>query len=123
MAKTIKITEDGLLKLQNELECLKTEGRKDIAEKMQSVESDFESYEFKVNEDCEVIPTGIRTEIRRIMQKSFFVIPDKRAVVEGFERIKEIRSMLMSNKFKVDTDYVEAKSLATSAYLILKEVI
>ena len=96
---------------------------KDIAEKMQSVESDFESYEFKVNEDCEVIPKGIRTEIRRIMQKSFFVIPDKRAVVEGFERIKEIRSMLMSNKFKVDTDYVEAKSLATSAYLILKEVI
>ena len=31
MAKTIKITEDGLLKLQNELEYLKTEGRTDIA--------------------------------------------------------------------------------------------
>ena len=34
MAKTIKITEDGLLKLQNELEYLKTEGRTDIAEKI-----------------------------------------------------------------------------------------
>ncbi len=34
MAKTIKITEDGLLKLKNELEYLKTEGRTDIAEKI-----------------------------------------------------------------------------------------
>ena len=34
MAKTIKITDDGLKKLQNELEHLKTEGRKDIAEKI-----------------------------------------------------------------------------------------
>ena len=34
MAKTIKITEDGLLKLENELEFLKTQGRTDIAEKI-----------------------------------------------------------------------------------------
>lgn len=34
MAKTIKITEDGLLKLQNELETLKIQGRADIAEKI-----------------------------------------------------------------------------------------
>ena len=33
MAKTIKITDDGLKKLQQELETLKTEGRADIAEK------------------------------------------------------------------------------------------
>ncbi len=34
MAKTIKITDDGLKKLQAELETLKTEGRADIAEKI-----------------------------------------------------------------------------------------
>ncbi len=34
MAKTIKITDDGLKKLQNELEKLKTQGRADIAEKI-----------------------------------------------------------------------------------------
>ena len=34
MAKTIKITDDGLKKLQEELEYLKTEGRSDIAEKI-----------------------------------------------------------------------------------------
>ena len=34
MAKAIKITDDGLKKLQNELEFLKTTGRADIAEKI-----------------------------------------------------------------------------------------
>lgn len=34
MAKTIKITDEGLKKLQEELESLKTEGRADIAEKI-----------------------------------------------------------------------------------------
>ncbi len=34
MAKAIKITDDGLKKLQEELEFLKTEGRADIAEKI-----------------------------------------------------------------------------------------
>ena len=34
MAKVIKITDDGLKKLEEELEYLKTEGRADIAEKI-----------------------------------------------------------------------------------------
>ncbi len=34
MAKTIKITDDGLKKLEQELETLKSEGRADIAEKI-----------------------------------------------------------------------------------------
>ena len=34
MAKTIKVTEDGLAKLKEELETLKTTGRADIAEKI-----------------------------------------------------------------------------------------
>ncbi len=34
MAKTIKLTDDGLKKLEEELEFLKTEGRADIAEKI-----------------------------------------------------------------------------------------
>ncbi|MDE5945738.1 MAG: FAD-binding protein [Oscillospiraceae bacterium] len=97
----------------------------DIIEKMKNINSDygFEEYEFCVNEECETIPKGVRTEIRHIMQNSFFVIPDKKSVVEGFEKIKKIRSILINGKYKVNADYVEAKSLATVAYLILKEVI
>ena len=66
---------------------------------------------------------GFRTEIRRIMQQSYFVIPDRKAVVEGFERIKEIKRELTSGNYLINPDYIEAKSLATIAYLILKEVI
>ena len=41
-----------------------------------------------------------------------------REALAGFERISEIKRL-----FAVDYNYVEAKSLATVAYLILKEVI
>jgi L-aspartate oxidase len=83
----------------------------------------FEDYRFEYPETDTPIPKGIRTEIRRIMQKSYFVIPDKKSAVEGFERVIEIKRMLTNGNFIVNDDYVEAKSLATVAYLILKEVI
>ena len=57
------------------------------------------------------------------MQQSYFVIPDRKAAVEGFERVKEIKNILTHGNFIVNADFVEAKSLATVAYLILKEVI
>ena len=41
MAKTIKITDDGLKKLEQELEILKTEGRADIAEKIAGLMKNF----------------------------------------------------------------------------------
>ena len=69
------------------------------------------------------IPHGIRTEIRHIMQKSYFVIPDKQKALEGFERVSELKKMLETGNYIIDRDYVEAHSLATVAYLILKEVI
>lgn len=82
-----------------------------------------ENYEFPEPENAEHIPHGLRTEIRHIMQKSFFVIPDKQKAVEGFERVSQIKKMLDSGSYIIDRDYVEARSLATVAYLILKEVI
>ena len=83
----------------------------------------LESADFTINPDAPEIPHGLRTEIRHIMQKSYFVIPDMQEAVSGFERISEIKYMLEEDDFKIDHNYVEAKSLATVAYLILKEVI
>ena len=57
------------------------------------------------------------------MQKSYFVIPDKKSLPANFERVKELRDMLLSKEYLVNSDYIEAKSLATVAYIILKEVI
>lgn len=95
----------------------------DIAEKIKSHTSEFEDYQFEEKNDAPAIPHGFRTEIRHIMQQSYFVIPDKKSAVEGFERIKEIKHQLTTESYHIDPDYIEAKSLATVAYLILKEVI
>lgn len=69
------------------------------------------------------MPKGFRTEVRALMQKSYFVIPDPVRVVDSFERIHEMRSVLEKGKYRVDRDYMEAKALVNVAYLILKEVL
>lgn len=83
----------------------------------------LESADFDINPNAPEIPAGIRTEVRHIMQKSYFVIPDMQEALKGFERVSELKRMLEEGDYKVDRDYVEAKSIATVAYLILKEVI
>ncbi len=97
----------------------------DIAEKIDTTLplDQLEEYKFEISEKAVPIPQGIRTEIRHIMQKSYFVIPNMQGAVAGFERIAEIKRMLDENDYVIDHNYVEAKSLATVAYLILKEVI
>ena len=83
----------------------------------------LEEADFPISPTAVPIPTGIRTEVRHIMQKSYFVIPNMQDAVAGFERISEIKRMLDEGDFIIDHNYVEAKSLVTVAYLILKEVI
>lgn len=97
----------------------------DIAEKIDTSLplEQLEEYKFEISEKAVPIPQGIRTEIRHIMQKSYFVIPNMQGAVAGFERIAEIKRMLDENDYVIDHNYVEAKSLATVAYLVLKEVI
>jgi L-aspartate oxidase len=98
----------------------------DIAEKIRHSDislENLEEYKFVHPENAPAIPQGIRTEIRHIMQKAYFVIPNMQEAVAGFERISEIKHMLEAGGYAVDSNYVEAKSLATVAYLILKEVI
>jgi len=68
------------------------------------------------------LPKGIRTEIRSIMQRAYFVMPDLAAVRSGRKRVESILKRLKTGKFAVTADYCEALSLATVAYIILKEV-
>lgn len=68
------------------------------------------------------MPKGMRTEIRSIMQRAYFVIPDADAVRNGLRRVDRILARLNSGKFAITPDYCEALSLATVAHIILKEV-
>ncbi|MBQ9209589.1 MAG: FAD-binding protein [Oscillospiraceae bacterium] len=94
----------------------------DIAEKYDP-DVTVPEYTFTQPENAEHIPTGLRTRIRHIMQKAYFVIPDKQAAVEGFEQVCEIKNSLEKGNYIIDRDYVEAKSLATVAYIVLKETL
>ena len=95
----------------------------EISKKASSNNSPFEDYEFEQSKTANLLPHGFRTEIRHILQNGYFVVPNKQASLEGFERICEIRKELKEGNYIVNADYIEAKSLATIAYLILKEVI
>lgn len=94
-----------------------------IASKLDTVSESFEEVEFDAHIGSPHIPAGIRTETRKIMQNSYFVIPDKEAAAEGLKRVTEIRNDLLSGKYVVDADYVLAKSIVSVAYIILNEVI
>lgn len=94
-----------------------------IATKLDTVSESFEEVQFDAHMGNDRIPAGIRTETRKIMQNSYFVIPDKEAAAEGLKRVTEIRNDLLSGKYVIDADYVLAKSIVTVAYIILNEVI
>ena len=68
------------------------------------------------------LPKGMRTEIRKIMQRAYFVIPDEDAVRLGLKQVDRILKRLGAGKFAVTPDYCEALSLATVAHIILKVV-
>lgn len=68
------------------------------------------------------MPTGTRTTIRTIMQKSHFVLPTPDAARKYRHEVEEISARLNNNKFQITNDYLEARSLATVASIVLKEV-
>ncbi len=68
------------------------------------------------------MPSGIRTEIREIMQDTYFVIPKPEKYEISFQRVDEIINMLITGKFQITSDYVEARSIAIVAGIILDEL-
>ena len=73
--------------------------------------------------DGKPLPTGIRTEIRHIMQRSYFVVPDYKEAQKDIKRVAELKEQLDNGGYEVTPDYIEAKSLTTVAYIVLSEVV
>lgn len=69
------------------------------------------------------LPQGYRTEIRKLMQDCHFVIPKPEQAPEGLKRAKEILADLNSGGYEINQDFVEARSLAAVAVIILEEVV
>lgn len=86
--------------------------------------SDYEQTEKVFRKpDGKALPTGLRTEIRHIMQKSYFVVPNLDEARKNLPRVKEIKELLENGGFALTPDYVEARSIATCAYIILSEIV
>lgn len=91
------------------------------------ISSDNPEVQISGNYECDTdgapLMKGVCTEIRNIMQRSYFVMPANEDVVRmGFKRVGEILNRLKNGKFKITAEYCEALSLATVAYIILREV-
>lgn len=86
--------------------------------------SDYEQTEKSFRSpDGKALPTGLRTEIRHIMQKSYFVVPNLDEARKNLPRVREIKELLENGGFALTPDYVEARSIATCAYIILSEIV
>ena len=68
------------------------------------------------------LPSGIRSEIRAMMQDVHFVLPKPEKAAQSLSRVQEILTDLRTGGYALTGDYVEARSLATVAAIILKEV-
>lgn len=71
----------------------------------------------------EPLPTGFRTEIRHIMQKAYFVVPDLEEARRALPRVREIKAQLENTRYELTPDYIEARSIATCAEIILSEIV
>lgn len=95
----------------------------DISRRMRHETSGVTAAPPPVPEGTRPLEPGYRTEIRQIMQKAWFVIPDYDAAREGLAHAEEILKTLRTGRYAWTTDYMEAKSLATVCVIILREVV
>ena len=92
-----------------------------INDRAKGMKRPYAPYQFEEHKNAPHIPRGMRTMIRNIMQTAYFVMPNIKKLFEGFDDIIRLKEILDTGVFKIDRDYVEAKSLATVAYIILEE--
>ena len=75
-----------------------------------------------INTSGKPLPEGMRSKIRAIMQEAYFVNPNIEKATKGLHEIEQILNELLSTQYIIDSHYIEARSLATVASIILREV-
>ncbi|MDD5947969.1 MAG: FAD-binding protein [Oscillospiraceae bacterium] len=93
----------------------------EIARQADAIGDRFVQGEFPPVTATEPLPHGIRTELRKILQENYFVVPNTKNIPAAYQRITELIQLIACEDWRMDTDYLEARSQATVAYLILEE--
>lgn len=68
------------------------------------------------------MPRGFRSQIREILQDTYFVISKPEKYEESYRKVDEILNQLFSEDYEISSDLIEAKSIAIVASIILDEV-
>lgn len=68
------------------------------------------------------MPLGCRSKIRELLQDTYFVISKPEKYKEGYKKVEEILKQLLSDNYEITSDYIEARSIAIVASIILDEV-
>ncbi len=96
----------------------------DITSKLQNEErTSFGDFTEHDDLGGKTMPHGFRTEIRKLMQETYFVIPKPDQMPDSLRRAKEILTDLTGGEYEIDHNFVEARSLATVACIVLEEVL
>ncbi|MBQ7012953.1 MAG: FAD-binding protein [Oscillospiraceae bacterium] len=93
----------------------------DIAKRLGDAPDSHTLVSFDIDPEAPPVPQGIRTQLRHILQESYFVIPNKEKTHENFSKVCAILRDLEDGNYLINADYVEAKATATMAFLILNE--
>lgn len=72
--------------------------------------------------DGKPLPHGCRSRIREILQDAYFVLPKPEKYAESYRETEETIKQLFSEQYQISSDFVEAKSIAVVASIILDEV-
>lgn len=68
------------------------------------------------------MPAGFRSQIRAILQDTYFVLPKPEKYDESYRQVENIMKQLFSENYEITSDLVEARSIAVVASIILDEV-
>lgn len=68
------------------------------------------------------MPNGFRSQIREILQDTYFVISKPEKYEESYQKVDKILNQLFSEDYEISANLIEAKSIAIVASIILDEV-
>lgn len=95
----------------------------DISRRMRHEQSGVSVSAPAVSTEGKPLKKGYRTAIRQIMQRAWFVVPDKTYIAQGLAEAEAILKELKTGGYAVNADFLEAKSLATVCVIVLREVL
>lgn len=94
----------------------------EIKRRLSNIDKTVKSYDAKFKDGCKKVSDNFTKEIQDIMQECYFIIPNYGKLKQGLERVTKLLEEISQGDYEMTMENCEARSLATLAYLILKDV-